>query len=91
MTEEGLRLYHERAEHRNPTNGEIGPGDEEDCYTPAGRRKGVWLTTEAMRGASVVSCTIDPALLAEYEVTAEGDEHRTFVVPGSLTSTLSFS
>lgn len=79
--EVALHLYHERADHRS---GALGAGDEEECFTAAGRRTGIWLTTEALRGPMVVSTTVEPGDAAPYEVTGDGDPHRAFVVPAAI-------
>jgi hypothetical protein len=76
-----VRLYHERADHRS---GALGAGDEEECFTPAGRRTGIYLTTEALTGESVVSATIAASTAAPFEVTGDDREHRVFVVPAAV-------
>jgi hypothetical protein len=86
-----MRLYHERPPHRSSARMDIGPGDEEECYTAVGRRQGVWLTTQALVGETVVSCDVETDVVEEFEVTSDGDEHRTFVVPAALTTGFSFS
>jgi hypothetical protein len=70
---------------------EIGAGDEEECYTSHGRRQGVWLTTEVLVGISVVSCEVETGVVEPFEVTTDGDDHRTFVVPAALTTDFVFA
>ena len=85
-----MQLFHERPPHRSSGRMEIGSADEEECYTPVGRRQGVWLTTEELVGASVVSCDVPDDVVAPFEITADGDGHRTFVVPAAITADLNF-
>lgn len=86
-----MRLYLDRAPNRTPTSRPVDAGDEEDCYTAKGRRRGVYLTEEELRGENVVSCTVVIDMIEPYEVTAEGDTHRSFVVPGDVTGGLAFA
>jgi len=83
-----MRLFHERSPHR--PNGALGAGDEEECFTAQGRRTGVWLTTEELEGAHVVSCDIDDADVAPFEVTGDGDANRSFVVPAAAMAEFHF-
>jgi hypothetical protein len=82
-----LRLYHERHDLRT---GALDARDEEECFTAAGRRVGVWLTTEVARGPSVFEAEVDLDAIVDFEVTAEDAEHRAFVIPGQLVSDLGF-
>ena len=83
-----MRLYHERAMHRN---GSLGAGDEEECFTAAGRRLGVYLTTEVLAGELVVSTDISAGDIAPYEVTGDGESHRVFVVPAAVAGSWAFA
>lgn len=76
-----MRLYHERAEHRS---GALAASDEEECFTAVGRRLGIYLTTESLRGDVVLSAEVETDDASPWEVTGEGDEHRVFVVPASV-------
>ena len=73
-----MRLFHERS---YPRSAPLSKSDEEECFTPSGRLRGVWLTTEVRSGPDVVSLDATEALVAPYEVTKAGAEARTFVVP----------
>jgi hypothetical protein len=77
-----MRLYLQRLEHRRTKP--VASGDEEDCYTPLGRRRGVFLSEEPLSPRDGEPCDVDLDVLAEYEVTADGDQYRTFVVPSSV-------
>jgi hypothetical protein len=77
-----MRLYLQRLEHRRTKP--VAAGDEEDCYTPHGRRRGVFLSEEPLSPREAEPCDVDGDLLAEYEITADGDQYRTFVVPSSV-------
>ena len=85
-----MQLFHERPPHRSSARMDIGAGDEEECYTAHGRRQGVWLTTQPLDGDTVVSCDVDVDVVVEYEVTSDGDDHRTFVVPAAVTAAFTF-
>ena len=85
-----MLLFHERPPHRASARMDIGAADEEECYTPVGRRQGVWLTTEQLEGSSVVSCDVNDDVVVPFEVTADGDGHRTFVVPAAVVADLTF-
>ena len=85
-----MQLFHERPPHRSSARMDIGAGDEEECYTALGRRQGVWLTTQHLDGDTVVSCDVDDEVVVEYEVTSDGDDHRTFVVPAAVTADFTF-
>jgi hypothetical protein len=83
-----VRLYHEREQERGGT---LDTRDEEECFTAQGRKIGVFLTAEVLRGPLVLSAEVDTALVEEFEVTPEGSEHREFVVPGTLVAGLGFA
>lgn len=76
-----MRLYHQRPEHRT---GAIGPADEEECFTAVGRRIGIWLTSEVLAGADVLSADVQPTEAAPYEVSGDAADHRSFVVPAPI-------
>ena len=86
-TAETLRLYHERQDLRT---GALDTRDEEECFSAAGRRIGVWLTTEVARGPSVFAADVDVDTIVDFEVTADDAAHRAFVVPGHVVSGLGF-
>lgn len=88
MEEAAVRLYCKRAVHRS---GPVTAFDEEECFTSVGRRIGVWLSTEAATGDDIVSADIAVDAVLEYEVPNEGDDSRTFIVPGSITSAMPFA
>lgn len=83
-----VRVFIERGARHT---GAIGAGDEEECFTPEGRKIGVWLTTEAQRGEGAYVAAVDIDQLLAYEVSGDGDGHRCFVVPAAALSTISFS
>ena len=83
-----IRLYYDRPD-RFP--GDVDSRHEEECYTSRGRRVGVYLTSEAIEGDEVVSTDVDLGDVAPYEVSADADSHRTFVVPGSVVSAFTFA
>lgn len=74
-----MRLYHDG--DRLPHAGRFEAADEEDCYGAGGLRRGIWLTSRPLAGPCSVSVEVLTSRVEEFEVTAEGDEHRTFVVP----------
>lgn len=82
-----MRLYHERVE---PRTGALDTRDEEECFTPVGKRTGVWLSTEQPRSHECFVADVPDADVADYEVTAEDAEHRSFVVPGAVAAGLGF-
>jgi hypothetical protein len=74
-----MELFHVRP---YPRPSPLRKADEEECFTPLGRRVGVWLTTEHPADAEqVLSVTVDESVVLDHEVTAPGDAVRTFVVP----------
>lgn len=83
-----MRLYHDRQSERT---GAIDARDEEECFTAAGRRVGVWLSTEIVAGSTAYAADVDVAAVETYEVTVDGSSDRTFVVPGSVVERLGFS
>jgi hypothetical protein len=83
-----VRVFIERGARHT---GSIGAGDEEECFTPEGRKVGVWLTTEVRRGEGAFVAAVDLDELLAYEVSSDGDEYRCFVVPAAALSAVSFS
>jgi len=73
-----MRLFHERS---FPRSAPLCKSDEEECFTPVGRRLGVWLTTEATDRPDALEMRAAESAVEPYEVTAPGDAARTFVVP----------
>lgn len=74
-----MELFHDRP---RPRPAPLEKVDEEECFTHLGRRMGVWLTATAPEGGDqVVSVLVEEADVLEHEVTAPGDDVRTFVVP----------
>jgi hypothetical protein len=77
-----VRLWHRRADaHRS---GPLAASDEEDCYSTLGRRRGIWLTDERLSGPDVVALELRGDLLEPFEITGDGDRHRTFIVPANV-------
>lgn len=76
-----MRLYHEGS--RPAMRGGLTSSDEEDCYSQAGHRRGIWLTSEPLTGPWTRSMDLPLELVAAFELTAPGDAHRTFVVPAT--------
>ena len=74
-----MKLYHEG--DRAPHAGRFAAIDEEDCFSDDGLRRGIWLTSRPLDGPSAVSIEVVDSEVAPFEVTADGDEHRTFIVP----------
>lgn len=74
-----MKLYHDG--ERAPHTGRFTAVDEEDCYSDDGRKRGVWLTSRPLDGPNSVSFEVVAARVKQFEVTADGDAHRTFVVP----------
>lgn len=83
-----MRLYHDREIVRGGT---LDARDEEECFTSVGRRTGVWLTTESTAGETTFAAEVADDDVERFEVTAEGSEHRVFVVPGVVVSGLGFA
>jgi hypothetical protein len=69
----------------------LGVGDEEECFTPEGRKIGIWLTTEVRRGENAFVAAVDVDQLAAYEVSGDGDGHRCFVVPAAALASVTFA
>ena len=83
-----VRVYVEREPRRT---GVIGVGDEEECFTPEGRRIGVWLTTEVRSGENAYVAAVDIDQLVAFEVSGDGDGHRCFVVPAAALAAVTFA
>ncbi|MGH9136723.1 MAG: hypothetical protein ACRD0G_06705 [Acidimicrobiales bacterium] len=77
-----MRLYHSGSRAANGAR--FGAGDEEDCYSPSGRRRGIWLTSEPQAGPGSRSVDLASDVVGPYEMTGDGDAHRTFMVPLEL-------
>ena len=82
-----MRLYHDR---QIVKGGTLDVRDEEECFTTVGRRTGVWLNTKAVSGETAFAADVDDDAVQRFEVTADGAEHRVFVVPGDVVSSLGF-
>ena len=80
-----MRLYH--ADTWPIPGGPLTVADEEDCYTEAGRRRGIWLTSKPLDGSSSRTIELPTALIRPFETTADGDTGRTFVVPADAIGT----
>jgi hypothetical protein len=74
-----VRLYH--ADTWPIPGGPLTVADEEDCYTEAGRRRGIWLSSEPIRGSASRTIELPATLIRPFETTVDGDPGRTFVVP----------
>jgi hypothetical protein len=85
---QGMRLYHDRGRH---IEGPVDSRDEEECYSSAGIRRGVFLTAELLRGPRVVTADIPVGQVTAFEVTGPGDAHRTFIVPSAVVTDFSFA
>lgn len=77
-----MRLYHSGS--RPARGGPLTSMDEDDCYTPQGHRRGVWLTSELLAGPNNVSIDLPDELVSPFEMTVDGDDHRTFAVPAAV-------
>lgn len=86
-----LVLYFERPIGRATQGTNVSSSDEEDCYTAAGVTRGVYLSTERPRSPNVLSCEVSDVVVVDYEVTADGARHRSFVVPATITADLVFT
>ncbi|MBA2283810.1 MAG: hypothetical protein H0W25_21590 [Acidimicrobiia bacterium] len=83
-----MRLYHEREQERGGT---LDTRDEEECFTSLGRKIGVFLTTEELRGPLALSADVEVEVVEEFEVTTADGKHREFVVPGAVVNGLGFA
>jgi hypothetical protein len=88
MTAETVHLYHARQHARG---GSLDKRDEEECFTEGGRRVGIWLTTEVLRGELVVAADVELGAVVDFEVTSQGAAPRVFVVPADVVADYVFS
>ena len=75
-----MQLVHQRD---FPRPAGLSKSDEQDCYADAGRRRGVWFTTERPDGENVVEIDVPDGAVVEFEVTTAGATARTFVIPAA--------
>lgn len=75
-----MQLFHQR-DFPRPIG--LSKADEQDCYSAAVRRRGVWFTDVRPDGANVLAIDVPDDAIVEYEVTTDGDPARTFVIPAA--------
>ena len=82
-----MRLYHDRQPNRG---GALDTRDEEECFTAAGRRIGVWMSTTAVAGPNALVAEVDVSAVQDYEVSGTDSGERSFVVPALVAAELGF-